>query len=190
MMADDIAALIETLGLRKPLICGFSDGGNIALELGMRYPDLARALVISGAMNKLSDSLAHWFEEFGIDGPGLVDFDRIRRELPVLADEWQARHSPQGADHWQSLLQQLSVLWFTPLNYTAEDFVKIIAPVLILTGDRDESAPLEDIVEMFRLTPGSELAVLPGLDHFSTVDTVELFVPTVIRFFARQPTPG
>jgi pimeloyl-ACP methyl ester carboxylesterase len=41
-MADDVAALIEALGLQRPLVLGYSDGGQIALELGMRYPELAR----------------------------------------------------------------------------------------------------------------------------------------------------
>src|SRR5918998_344841 len=37
VMADDVAAL----GLQRPLVLGYSDGGRIALELGMRYPGLA-----------------------------------------------------------------------------------------------------------------------------------------------------
>ena len=40
-MADDVVALIHTLDLDRPLICGYSDGGHFALEVGMRYPDLA-----------------------------------------------------------------------------------------------------------------------------------------------------
>jgi pimeloyl-ACP methyl ester carboxylesterase len=49
LMADDMAALVQALGLDAPLICGYSDGGQIALEIGMRYPDLAAALVVGGA---------------------------------------------------------------------------------------------------------------------------------------------
>src|ERR1700682_5728722 len=45
LMADDMAAFIQALGLRKALICGWSDGANIALEIGMRYPDVAQALI-------------------------------------------------------------------------------------------------------------------------------------------------
>ena len=48
LMADDVAALVSALGLRRPFVLGYSDGGQIALELGMRYPELARALVLGG----------------------------------------------------------------------------------------------------------------------------------------------
>src|ERR1700750_2367957 len=39
LLADDVAALIEALGLERPLITGFSDGGIIATVLGIRHPD-------------------------------------------------------------------------------------------------------------------------------------------------------
>jgi pimeloyl-ACP methyl ester carboxylesterase len=41
LMADDVAALIEALGLQRPLVLGYSDGGQISLELAIRYPGLA-----------------------------------------------------------------------------------------------------------------------------------------------------
>ena len=41
LMADDVVGFIQGLGLTKPLICGYSDGGQIVLEIGMRYPGLA-----------------------------------------------------------------------------------------------------------------------------------------------------
>src|SRR5918998_6755728 len=47
-MADDVAALIKALGLQRPLVLGYSDGGQIALELGMRHPGMAGALVLGG----------------------------------------------------------------------------------------------------------------------------------------------
>ena len=33
-LADDVAALIEALGLVRPIVGGHSDGGQVALELG------------------------------------------------------------------------------------------------------------------------------------------------------------
>lgn len=49
MMAEDIAAFIDALGLEKPILYGFSDGGIIGLLLASKYPDLLSKLVISGA---------------------------------------------------------------------------------------------------------------------------------------------
>ena len=39
MLADDVAALIDALGLDRPAVAGFSEGGQVALLLGIRHPD-------------------------------------------------------------------------------------------------------------------------------------------------------
>ena len=54
VMADDVAALVGALDLQRPLMLGYSDGGQIALELGMRYSGLARALVLGGTQFRFS----------------------------------------------------------------------------------------------------------------------------------------
>ena len=56
LMADDVAALVGALGLQSPLVLGYSDGGQIALELGMCYPRLARALVLGGTQFRFSEA--------------------------------------------------------------------------------------------------------------------------------------
>src|SRR3954466_13654240 len=60
LLADDVAGLAEALALRKPLIWGYSDGGQVALEIGMRYPDLPQALVIGGAYVELTEASSEW----------------------------------------------------------------------------------------------------------------------------------
>ena len=48
-LADDIAALIAVLGLGRPVVGGWSDGGQVALDLGARHPAAASALIVGGA---------------------------------------------------------------------------------------------------------------------------------------------
>jgi pimeloyl-ACP methyl ester carboxylesterase len=45
LLADDVVALIDALGLDRPALCGFSDGGITAMVVGIRHPDAARAIV-------------------------------------------------------------------------------------------------------------------------------------------------
>ena len=49
LIADDIAALIAALGLRRPVVGGWSDGGQVTLELGARHPGAAGALIVGAA---------------------------------------------------------------------------------------------------------------------------------------------
>jgi len=48
-LADDLAALIAALGLVRPVVGGWSDGGQAALELGARHPGVAEALIVGAA---------------------------------------------------------------------------------------------------------------------------------------------
>ena len=48
-MADDIAALIDHLGLEKPDVVGYSLGGGVAFFAAVKYPDKIGKLVIAAA---------------------------------------------------------------------------------------------------------------------------------------------
>src|SRR5262245_48472118 len=47
-LADEIVAFIHALDLKRPSIVGFSDGGQVALEIGIRYPTLPRSIAMGG----------------------------------------------------------------------------------------------------------------------------------------------
>ncbi len=115
MMADDMAAFIDVLGLRKPLIAGWSDGGQIGLELGMHYLDLASAYVVGGAFYKFSKPYRQAITALGIEGPGQLNAEAIRATFGL----WNAEI--------EALALQLSVPFWTEPNYSAADFARIAA---------------------------------------------------------------
>lgn len=185
-LADDAAGFIRALELRRPIICGYSDGGQIVLELGMHYPDLAGALVIGAAWFRFTDSYRDWLTAFGFEVPGRVDLEHIEREMPRMVETWRAWHAPRGADYWKTLLPQISTMWMTPLDYTEADFRKIRVPTLILVGDRDGMVTLEEAVDMYRYIQGAELAIVPDSDHMFLWSKPEVFTNTVMDFCLRQ----
>ena len=168
LMADDVAALALALELDGPLICGYSDGGQIALEIAMRYPDLAEALVIGAAWYRFSDVYLDFLRAMGLESSGKVDFQIARSLAPDLVELWETEHTwSTDPDYWQTLLTQIAVMWWTPLDYTPADFQQITAPTLILMGDRDGLVELEQAIELYRLIPGAELAILPDKTHMT-----------------------
>lgn len=48
-IADDIFCFIQALGLERPVVYGFSDGGIAGLLLAATHPSLLSALIVSGA---------------------------------------------------------------------------------------------------------------------------------------------
>jgi pimeloyl-ACP methyl ester carboxylesterase len=80
-------------------------------------------------------------------------------------------------------------MWNAHLNYTPDDFARVVAPALVLVGDRDEFVPVEDAVKMYRLLPDAELLVAPHADHtdliFST-PTITTVQPLILDFLLRH----
>jgi pimeloyl-ACP methyl ester carboxylesterase len=186
-MADDVAAFVNALKLSQPSICGWSDGGQIALELGMHYPDLMKCMVVGAAWYQFSQTYESLLKAIGFESPGAVNIERIKQSLPHLAEMWRSWHSPiHGSDHWETLATQISTMWWTPLGYTADDFQQIKAPTLILVGDRDPMVPVEEAVEMYRFIEGAELAIVPNSDHSLPQTRAQLFITTVLDFLVRH----
>jgi pimeloyl-ACP methyl ester carboxylesterase len=188
LLADDMAAFVEALGLPKPFICGKSDGGQTALEIGMRVPNLAGALVVGAAWYRFTDTMRSFLRSTWFEGPGVVNFEQLQKAEPDWVGELKTEHvRANDAEYWRTLLQQISTMWWTPLDYTPQDFLKITCPTLILMGDRDETVAVEQAVEMYRLIPNAELAIMPNATHSSI--TSELSMNAVLDFLVRHDTP-
>ncbi|HVH15995.1 MAG TPA: alpha/beta hydrolase [Candidatus Angelobacter sp.] len=185
LMADDTAGLIRALGLERPSICGYSDGGQIALEFGMHHPKVASKLVIAGAHNRLQDADVGSLRDMGIEAPGVVDVQKFEKAAPEIVSRVREFSSGHGPEYWKTFVKEISKMWFTQLNYTVEDYRKITAPCLILVGDRDPDVSLEDALEMYRSIPKAELAVVPGSDHYFPWSMAQLFTSTILDFLQR-----
>lgn len=184
-MADDVAAFIAALSLTEPLVCGYSDGGQIALEIGMCYPNLTAALVVGAAWYKFSETYVNALRAFGFEGSGVVNTEHMQRVHSDWVEVLKTEHvRDDEPNYWQTLLNQLSTMWWTPLDYAVEDFQKIMEPVLIFMGDRDGMIPVEQAVEMFHLILNAELAVLPNATHASAI--TDLSMNIVLDFLLRH----
>jgi pimeloyl-ACP methyl ester carboxylesterase len=84
MMADDVAAFIQALDLKKPLIFGYSDGGQIALEVGIRYTNLTKALIVGAAWYKFSEAYLSSLKAMWFEGPGVVNFEELQKNASKI----------------------------------------------------------------------------------------------------------
>ena len=72
-------------------------------------------------------------------------------------------------------------------DWRPEDIRSIEAPTLVMIGDSDIVRP-EHAVDMFRLLPHAQLAVLPGTDHMTLVKRNDWEV-SMIGAFLDAPMP-
>lgn len=165
-MAADVAAFARAVGATRPLIFGYSDGAQIALELAMHSPDFAQGIIAAGALYRYPDTYFAQLRGVGLEGAGQVNFEKFGRVAPAWARQLQAAHVRAGdAGYWKRLLTWIAALWYAPLHYSAAELGGITAPTLVMLGDRDEYIPAGEAFAMYRMIPGSELAVIPNGLH-------------------------
>ena len=185
LLADDMVAFVRALDLERPLIAGFSDGGQVALEIGMRHSDLPRSIIVGGAFFRFTADYRAWLRGVvGDEESPEVDTAQFEHNHP----DWPAwLQQIYGPDDWKPLLAQIKPMWATPLNYAPKDFAPVVAPTLVLLGDRDELVPVEEAVEMHRLLPTAELAVVPSADHGTFFSAkAALFQALMLDFLQRH----
>ncbi|MFX1403238.1 MAG: alpha/beta fold hydrolase [Promethearchaeota archaeon] len=177
VMADDVVALAKALDLVNPIIGGWSDGGQIALEIGIRYPHFITALVVGGGMHELTQKTRE----------GLLSVPQWLDSQPELKKTLRAVHSQvYGSEYLEIFVNKQLQMWRDPSNYPQDDITKIEVPTLLIVGDKDEAVPLETQIEMLSLIPQAELAIIPDMTHMNYVDKrCELFYTVVLDFLKR-----
>lgn len=184
-MADDVAAFCAALDITAPLVLGFSDGGQIGIELGLRHQALAKVLVLGGTIGHMTDEYVSGLTEWGFTGPGQVDIEQLRRSFGSFFDTLTRDHKGNGEpDYARLMLTHISRLWHTVPTYSPEQLAAIATPTLVITGDRDHMAGPDHAIHLFRSLPNAELAILPGIDHSASEG--DLFWTVALDYLKRQ----
>lgn len=176
-MADDTAALLRHIGVKQADFFGYSDGGNVALGIAIRHPDLVHKLAIAGT-NYNNDGLY----------PEILEFLRHANaeDMPAVLRGAYTRVAPKPED-WPTLVAKVARLGVDFQGWRPEDIRSIKAPALVMIGDADIVRP-EHAVELFRLLPHAQLAVLPGTDHGMRLDHPEWLL-SMLAAFLDAPMP-
>lgn len=86
-MATDVHEFIKLKGLQKPAVFGFSDGGNIALQLEVMFPGTLGAIATSGANIFVEDSLIPEFAKDFLAEPSPNPLTRMMQVEPTMTVE-------------------------------------------------------------------------------------------------------
>ena len=172
-MADEAIAFVEYLG-RRVHVVGHSDGGNVALIMAMRRPDLLKRVVVIGA-------------NFNVDG--LMPMDPIDTMSPEF-DEWARRHaerSPDGLAHAWVVARKSDEMMASQPTLTTDDLARIRRPVLVMAGD-DDVATLAHTCSMYESIEEAQLAIVPGTSHGVLKERTKESV-RIIRHFLKMELP-
>ena len=184
-MADDAAALMDTLGVAQADVFGYSMGGGVAYQLAIRHPEKVRRLAAASATYKTDAMYPELVAMISGITPEAFAGSPMEAEYKKLA--------PKPED-FPKLVAKLVKLDTTPQDWPVAAIKGIKAPTLVISADADVIRP-EHSLELYRLRGGApspdfmsapdvQLAVLPGTTHLGVMmERAGLVATFVIDFF-------
>ena len=171
LMASDVLAVMDHLDIEAAAIVGWSDGGNIGLDLAINHPGRVSRLFVFGAN----------FHPSGLKAPpaGSATFPnylkRATADLVRLSSE---------KNRLAGMLKALRKMWRTEPAFTEAELSAIRAPVVIAHAEHDEIVRRDHSERLTELVPGARLRLLPGVSHFALWQDPAAFNAAVLEFLA------
>jgi pimeloyl-ACP methyl ester carboxylesterase len=189
LLADDTAALIDALGLQHPFVGGWSDGREVALQLALRHPGVARAVIAGGISLEMGESerarqATRRFFHASLHNDVDIAAFAADNESGLLSLLRQSH--PDGEAQWQDVVRWSAWMWLTYAGLSQDEARRIEVPVLVVVGDEDEDHPLPEVIRLLRWLPNAELAILPGCDHMRPIFDPATLAAVMVDFLERH----
>ncbi len=188
--ADDVAGLMDTLGMQDAILCGLSMGGYAAFAFLRKYPQRVRGLVLAdtrpaadtaeGRANR--ENVANIAETQGTEA--IADL-----QLPKLITEETRQNQPEVEARIRQMINAA-----TPQGIAAAsrgmaqradstDLLATIAcPTLVIVGEQDALTPPSIAQDYAAKIPGAQYVVIPRAGHLSNLEQPEAFLQALAGF--------
>lgn len=174
--AEDVRALMDTLGIKHARALGFSSGGITLLHLATQHPDRLSQMVVVGATNYFPPAAR-----------AILQSATMNDLPPEVLDEYRQCAS-RGEVQVRSLVDQFRALGFSKndTDIKAAELARITARTLIVHGDRDMFFPVDIPVGLYQSIGKSALWIVPNGGHSPTAGAKETVFLESVRTFLAQ----
>lgn len=192
--ADDMVALIEAMKLPPVNLVAASMGGDVAVRMVARRPDLFRSLVMMGSSvrGEPADQKEHFrgllneAAKTGFVG-GHLDLlmsimfgatTRSKPEAQPTLDHWRRKMELLPLSSWPAMFGVLE------RSSAAALLPDVTVPTLLFSGAEDFARPPEWGKEVADGVKGSRFIVLEGVGHSPLLEVPDTVIPQVLQFIA------
>ena len=170
--AQEAIAYLEDVVKAPAHLIGWSDGGNIALMVAIKRPDLVKSIVAIGANYHYSAPLSDFADAF-------------------VSEEDQAEYNLISPDEPHTLLEKtirLNAIWKTEPDISLSDIASIQCPVLVMAGD-DDVIKHDHTISLYEALPLGQLAIIPGTSHCVMKEKPDLMNAVILQFLEDLTSP-
>lgn len=199
-MADDLAGLMDELGIDKAHLLGISMGGMICQDFAIRYPERVNSLILTGTGAAIArakfDPISVWNFVKANDNEGLTFV--AQQFLWLFSDDFLRNH--------EAVNQTLQLLSSNPNPVSAEAYNrqseaytsfdvldqlgKVKAKTIVISGEKDRLTPPWICHEVADAIPNAKFELLsgPGSSHVLPLERPDDFNKMVLSFLNSEAT--
>jgi pimeloyl-ACP methyl ester carboxylesterase len=187
--ADDLAALLNHLGIDQAVLAGMSQGGFLSLRCALTHPQVVRALILIDTQAGCEDPerlKGHMQLAGAWASGGLSDEIAGIVESIILGVDWS------GAEAWKAkwrTIAPVNLMGCMETLATRDDLTgklgQIKVPALVIHGDADAAIDLGLAKTLAAGLPDAELVVVPGAGHAANLTHPETVNSAIERFLAK-----
>ncbi|MCB2209947.1 alpha/beta hydrolase [bacterium] len=190
--ADDLAGLLDGLGIEKAHIGGISYGAEISMTFALRYPEKTQSLIVIDGVSEIHPLLR------GQTMPWLMAAERDDPELLLktsyhmnFAEDWIRANQAfidasveRYAELDMAALVRLMEAFYE-VNFTAE-LPRIEAPTLVIAGEEDLIKGRDYAEIIAAQIPGSESVLVPGSGHALCLEKPDVLNTLLLGFVTKH----
>jgi pimeloyl-ACP methyl ester carboxylesterase len=171
LMASDVLAVMDRIGLNNAYFIGWSDGACTALILASTFPDRSTG-VFFFACNMDPSGTKEMQPDPVIDRC----FSRHRQDYKALS---------ATPDNFEDFVAAVTKMMRTQPNYSIAELEAIEVPVEVVLGEHDEFIKRDHMDYLAANIPDATLTLLPDVSHFAPLQQPALFNQAMLNFLDR-----
>lgn len=177
--ADDLAAIIKTFKLQKPVIVGFSMGSYITLRAAEKYPDMFSKIVLIGTKGGGETSSSQQYQNS-------ADTIMGRVFAPMTTPDAIAEFARSSASPVQLTNDQKNAIYksLTEFDLMA-DIANVKMPALVMTGEYDGLNPPAAGKMVAESLPDAIFYVVPNAGHIAFFENPDFVYEHIDEFLAK-----
>ncbi len=177
LMAEDTVRLMDALKIPSAYIVGWSDGGNIAIDMAIHHPNRVKKLVAYGANINPNGLQQHFLNYLRTVKPEQMQRDNGSDYLALS----------KTPEHLPVMAEKIRVMWLAEPKFSAAELSSISVPALIMDGQQEELIRPDHAAEIARAIPQAKLVMLPNVGHYATFKTPQQWNTAVDDFLKVSP---
>ncbi|PRQ03058.1 putative aminoacrylate hydrolase RutD [Enhygromyxa salina] len=173
-MADDVAAMLDAVGVRKAVVAGLSMGGMIAQQVALRHAERVTGLVLMATWPGLPHAkLPNLRTIGGLVGSSMMGGGDVESVARLILPDSELANAGELLSDWFRLMREqppsrrtfLGQFGAIGTHSTGRRLEHITVPVQVVTGDEDRLVPARNSEILAAKIPRARLEVLPGVAH-------------------------